>query len=346
MIFPSLFESSERFRADFIAGLERQLAEPGLGTFILVLANACFDAEVWPVMRGRIGARFDELSAEVRQALRAGGRLAYPEDDLMVFLKLMAMGLEAIGATEYRRAGPWELQFNPLRALRPTRVSGLKTEGMPVPAFNPTGFHFNKPFLRAEILWEGELLRRPCRLLYNKFPFAPWHGLLVPEPAREHAQRLGQEAHLHAWHIVENLGTRLPGFGLSYNSFGAFASVNHLHFQTFLRDDPLPVESGAWRHNGGSEPYPSACVRFDDALEAWLHLQGLQERGMAYNLIYRPGHLYCLARRHQGGYEMAPWLGGQAWYEMAGGVVAFARSDFEGLGADAITRELDKTRII
>jgi hypothetical protein len=345
MIFPSLFESSERFRAEFIAGLERQLAEPGLGTFILVLANASFDAEVWPLMRARIEARFAELSAEVRQALRAGGRLTYPEDDLMVFLKLMAMGLEAIGSTAYRAAGPWELQYTPLRALRPTRVSGLSTEGMAVPAFNPAGFHFNKPFLRPEILWEGDLLRRPCRLLYNKFPFAPWHGLLVPEPARGHPQALVQELHLHAWHIAESLGTQLPDFGLSYNSFGAYASVNHLHFQTFLRG-PLPVESDAWRHNGGAEDYSAACTRFDNALDAWLHLESLGARGQAYNLIYRPGRMYCLARRHQGGYDLAPWLAGQAWYEMAGGVVAFARPDFEGLGAETIARELDKTRII
>lgn len=345
MIPPGIFTRPDRFRADFVAGLERQLAEPGLGTFILVLANACFDAEVWPLMRARIGTRFDELSAEVRQALRAGGRLAYPEDDLMVFLKLMAMGLDAIGATEYRCAGPWELQFNPLRALRPTRVSGLKTEGMAVPAFNPAGFHFNKPFLRPEILWEGELLRRPCRLLYNKFPFAPWHGLLVPEPTREHPQRLGQEAHLHAWHVVEQLGTSLPGLSLSYNSFGAFASVNHLHFQTTLRSHPLPVEGAMWSHNGGVTPYPAHCTVLEDALEAWLHIDAMHARGLAYNLIYRPGRLYCLTRRHQGSHPLAPWSAGLAWYEMAGGVVAFSRAEFEALHDTDIRLELDQTRI-
>jgi len=345
MTLPGIFSSPDRFRGDFIAGLDRQLDEPGLGTFILVLANASFDADIWPVMRERIGARFDVLSNEVSQSLRAGGRLAYPDDDLMVFLKLMAMGLEAIDATVYRRAGPWEFQFNPLRALRPARASGLKTEGMAVPAFNPAAFHFNKPFLRAEILWEGELLRRPSRMLYNKFPFAPWHGLLVPEPAREHTQRLGQEAHLHAWHVVESLGTPLPGFGLSYNSFGAFASVNHLHFQTYLRSDPLPVEAAVWSHNGGAIPYPADCVVLDDALDAWLHIDALHARGQAYNLIYRPGRLYCLARRHQGSHALAPWSAGLAWYEMAGGVVAFSRVEYEALNETDIRHELDQTRI-
>lgn len=344
MSLPGLLQSPAAFQEAFIAGLERQLAEPGLGSFILVLANASFDAAIWPSLRGAIAERFDSLSGEVRDALRSGVRLNYPEDDLLVFLKLMAMGLDRIEATEYRRAGPWEVQFNPLRALRPARASGLKAEGCRPPAFNAAGFHFNKGFLRKEVLWEGELLRRHCRLLYNKFPFAPWHGLLVPEPDGEQAQRLSQEMHLYAWHVSRAVGTQLPGLSLSYNSYGAYASVNHLHFQTCLRAAPLPVAAAHWRHNGGDTDYPAACVRFDDALEAWLHLDRLHASNTAYNLIYAAGQVYCLARCPQGAYALPDWCGGHAWYEMAGGVVAFSPADYRELGETAIERSLGDTR--
>jgi hypothetical protein len=345
MNLPELFESPAAFQEAFVAGLERQLAEPGLGAFILVLANASFDAAIWPALRAPLGARFAVLSEEVRSALRTGDRLDYPEDDLLVFLKLMAMGIEAIRPTEYRQVGPWEMQFTPMRALRPTRASGVKTLGSKPPEFNRSGFHFNKPFLQKEVLWQGDLLHRPCRLLYNKFPFAPWHGLLVPEPEREHPQRLTQELHLHAWHVTRALGTRLPGFGLSYNSFGAYASVNHLHFQTYLRSTPLPIEAAGWRHNGGETAYPADCIAFDDALEAWLHLARLHENETPCNLIYVPERLYCLPRRPQGGYDLPAWCGGQAWYEMAGGGVAFSQAEYRALSEAAIAGALGNSRL-
>ncbi|MFA5081959.1 MAG: hypothetical protein WC474_05380 [Hydrogenophilaceae bacterium] len=340
MTLPDPFAAPDRLRAAFVAGLERQLAEPGLGTFILVLANACFDPAIWPVLKDRLAERFASLAAEVSEGLRSGRRLAYPDDDLMVFLKLMAMGFEAISDTEWRRAGPWEVQFNPLRALRPARASGQKADGCQPPAFNPNGFQFNKPFLKPEILWQGELRRHPARLLYNKFPFAPLHGLLVPDPERQLPQRLTQDWHLYVWHLSETLAETLPGVGLAYNSYGGQASVNHLHFQTFVRAEPLPVEAACWRHNGGDTDYPLPCRVFDSALEAWFHIEVLHGLNRPYNLIYSGGRMYCLPRRPQGSHAAAPWSAGHAWYEVAGGVTTFNRDDFARLDAATIAGEL------
>jgi hypothetical protein len=108
-------------------------------------------------------------------------------------------------------------------------------------------------------------------------------------------------------------------------------------------DLPLPVEAAEWRHNGGATDYPGACVTFDDALDAWLHLEELRERACPYNLLYTPTRFYCLARRHQGSHPLASWAGGHAWYEMAGGVVAFNQTDFKTLGPDDISAELRQT---
>lgn len=340
MSLPDLFSAPDRLRAAFVAGLERQLAEPGLGTYILVLANASFDPAIWPLLRDRLARRFADLAAEVGEGLRSGRRLAYPDDDLVVFLKLMAMGFDSITGTEWRRAGPWEVQFNPLRALRPARASGQPVAGCTPPAFNPAGFQFNKPFLRPEILWQGELRRHPVRLLYNKFPFAALHGLLVPDPDRQLNQRLSQDWHLYVWHLAEELAATLPGLGIAYNSYGGQASVNHLHFQTCVRDEPLPVADPVWRHNGGATDYPLPCRVFGSALEAWFHIESLHGQDRPYNLVYTAGRLYCLARRPQGSHAAAPWSGGHAWYELAGGVTTFNRDDFGSLDAAAIAAEL------
>ncbi len=340
MNLPDLFQSPAAFHEAFVAGLERQLDEPGLGTFILVLANAGFDPAIWPALKGRLAARFAELADEVSDSLRFGRKLNYPEDDLMVFLKLMAMGFEAISGTEWRRTGPWEIQYNPLRALRPARASGLKTVGCEPPAFNPNGFHFNKPFLKPETLWEGELRRHPIRLLYNKFPFAGLHGLLAPAPDLQLPQRLTQEWHLYVWHLAEELAAALPGMALAYNSYGGQASVNHLHFQIFLRETALPVEERQWRHNGGGLDYPLPSHVFTSALDAWFFIEDLHRAGQPYNLILRGGRLYCLPRQPQGSAPTPSWGGGQAWYELAGGVTAFSRDDFGALNEIDIAAEL------
>lgn len=340
MSLPSLFSTQVALRGAFVAGLERQLAEPGLGTYILVLANASFDPAIWPLLRDRLADRFAGLAAEVSAGLRSGGKLSYPDDDLVVFLKLMAMGFAAVSGTEWRRTGPWEVQFNPLRALRPARASGQKVAGCMPPAFNPNGFQFNKPFLKPEILWQGELRRHPVRLLYNKFPFAALHGLLVPDPEGQLPQRLTQDWHLYIWHLAEELVAHMPGAGIAYNSYGGQASVNHLHFQTFVRDAPLPVAAPIWRHNGGDQAYPLPCRTFDAALDAWFFIESLHGRDIPYNLIYAGGRLHCLPRLPQGQHAPIPWSAGHAWYELAGGATTFNRDEFAGLHAAAIADAL------
>jgi len=345
---PPDFASSAALRTAFVSGLRQMLEDEegedggGLGGVILVLANAGFDPAIWRELEPLLRQRYDRLAERCRRALRAGRTLAGPEDDVAVFLKLLVIGFEHLRPTEFRPAGPWELQFNPLRALRPARMSGQRPGGIRRP-FDPAGFHFNRPFLQRELLWAGRLLSHEAALFYNKFPFAPLHGLLVPEPARELPQFLTQEMHHYAWHLSETLGRTLPGVGLAYNSCGAHASVNHLHFQTFVRPAPLPVEAARWTHNGGAEAYPAACRVFGSTLEAWFFLDGLHQTETPYNLIYLPGRLYCLPRRPQGSFRHAPWAGGHAWYELAGGVISCNRDDFEGLDPAAIESELRLT---
>ena len=337
---PPLFSSREALTQGFEDGLRRQAALPGMGTFILTLANASADPSLWGPLRPQLADRFAALTDQCRQGLRTGQPLGIPEDDLIVFLKLALIGFDGLETTQIRQAGPWEIQYNPLRALRPARASTQKYANALPPPFSETGFHFNKPFLRPEILWEGTLLRHPIRLLYNKFPFVPLHGLLVPVPERGLPQQLQQEWHLFAWHACQGLGQGIAGFKVTYNSYGAQASVNHLHFQTCVRDTPLPVEAAHWQHNGGSVPYPVACHCFTSSLDAWFFIDHLQQIHQPFNLIYTPDRFYCLPRKPQGSHLQPDWSPGHAWYEMAGGMTAFNRADFDRLNATDLSDAL------
>lgn len=341
---PPLFRDRASFHAVFVSGLERMLdAHDGLGVFILVLANAGFDPLIQERLQAALRRRFEDLSEVQRDLLRAGRRLPDAPDDVDVFLRLMALGLEDLPPTRFRQVGPWQLQYNLLRALRPPRMANVVVESLRKP-FDADSFHFNKPFLQKEILWEGALLGRPVRLLYNKFPFAPLHGLLVIEPYAERPQLLGEGEHRLVWNLCEQAGQDLPGLGVGYNSYGAYASVNHQHFQMFVLEagQRFPVEAPEWRHNGGDRPYPVACSCHTDIGQAWEGLEGLHAADQAYNLLYRPGRLYVMPRRFQGSYRHAGWTGGFAWSELSGSITTFNGDDFQALNATTIEAEMAK----
>jgi diadenosine tetraphosphate (Ap4A) HIT family hydrolase len=335
------FKSVENFSAAFTAGLSDMLEHEGLGVFILVCANAGFDPQIQQALAGRLRQRFDVYSEQYREALRHGRALPDADDDVLVFLKIMAIGFNALQPTQRRAAGPWELQFNQLRAFRPPRMAHTRVESLHVP-FNENGFHFNKPFLRKECFWSGELQGREVELLYNKFPFVDFHGLLVPQREHNAPQFLTHDDHKYMWRVSEELGETLPGVGFGYNAYGAFASVNHLHFQMFLRETPLPVQLAQWQHNGGALPYPSRVERYDNVEAAWRYIETMHRGGDSYNLLYLPGEIYCLPRRIQGSYQHAPWTGGFAWYEMSGGMVSFSHEDFSQLTNEMIGAEFSK----
>jgi len=337
-MLPSPFISLLALEQNFADGLAAMLENHrGLGVYILVLANAAYDPKLWARLAPALSARHAELAAALTDTLRNGRKLAEPDDDVLVFLKLLAIGFDHLKTVESRRAGPWHLFFNPIRALRPPRISGMKFGSLLRP-FDPAGFHFNKPFLAREILWEGELAAKPARLLYNKFPFARLHGLLVPEPLREMPQYLTPELHGWAWHLCAHAGAH--GLSLAYNSTGAGASVNHLHFQSFVQPNPLPVKYPCFAHNGGSEPYPLPFRRFTEPADAWLELDRLHEHNIPYNLIYSKNCLHLVARVPQDSDKLSDPCRGYGWSEMAGAVTLFSRDAFESLSTMEFEAEL------
>jgi hypothetical protein len=340
----SPFLSLELFRKVFSNGLRRLLAAPDLGGYILAHANAAFDEQLLAALHPELRSSYNQLAKQCREALHAGREVEGAADDMLVFLKLMAIGFDGVQVTRFRSLDDWELQFNHLRAFRPSRITSETVSGIRRP-FDPAGFHFNKPFLRQEAIWAGELLGETVELLYNKFPFVPLHGLLVPDRQAQWPQLLTRRYHDYAWRLCETLGEGLPGWGVGYNSYGAHASVNHLHFQTFVCDTPLPITRDVWAHQGGARPYPLRCEVFTSMEEAWRRIESLHQVACSYNLIYLPGRLYCLPRRPQGTYPMADWSSGFAWYEVAGGFTTANAEAFESLDDATIAWEMAKLNL-
>ncbi len=339
-----LFSSSPAFRQSFEAGLARLLEQGGLNLFILVAANASFDQSLYACLRDRLGNTYRGLLANLQEAYTQGGSVNETDDDLLVFLKMAAIGLDALALTELRQAGSWEVQFNHLRSFRPMRNSQRPMTSIREP-FDPQGFNFNKPFIQQESLWSGTLCGQVFDLYYNKYPFVDQHCLLVP--AREEClpQYHIDDMHAFVWSLMQMLSPALPGLHIAYNALGAFASVNHLHFQLFVRDQALPVESENWVHNGGRDSYPVDCSCYEEPTSAWQAIEQLHNSNQAYNLLYTPRGMYCMPRKKQGEFQLAAWSNGFSWYELCGGMITFNRQDYASLQADQICADLSLARL-
>jgi hypothetical protein len=333
-----LFSSPAMLRGAFERRLAQLINHDVLGVFILVLANASFEPSLFDQLRDDLRRAFERWVARFASAdERALGAAA---DDVAVFRRLQACGFDRLSTTQWRDCGPWRLQFNPLRSFRPPRMSNAVID-QPYRAFDSRAFHFNKPFLADEILWEGDIAGMPVRLLYNKFPFAETHGLLVPHPMDCRPQQLLGDDLARICAVVALLGQRLPEIGFGFNAFGAYASVNHLHFQMYNGSGgQMPIEDPSWRHNGGDRPYPLPVERHADPAAAWRTIERLQQGGWAYNLLIRPDAVYVVGRARQGSYRQSEWTGGFAWSEASGVVTLFDESAFSRLREQDITAEL------
>ena len=321
---------ADAFRHLFVNNLGEMLSPDQAGAFILVLANSLQHAELHNSLKPALLTSF----GAVRQGIRQGG-LDITADDLAVFRSIEGIGIESLSCWAQASTGDWQLVYNPMRALRPARASSRPVSNIRQP-FDNSGFNFNRPFLQPEILWQGSWQGTGMRVLYNKFPFAPYHLIIVPDPDLELGQYLSEYYHAIMWELVSQQQDTLPGLGAGYNSLGACASVNQLHFQSFIRAEPLPVELHKWRHNGGDDDYPMCCHVFDTAKHSWQLIAEYHVRNQPYNLLYRSGRCYVLPRRLQGDKQVVPRVTGAGWIEECGVFNVADQADFETVTAAEI----------
>ena len=328
------------FQALFIQRLHQMLSPEELGAFILVLANSMQDAK----LRQELRHEMDVVFAQLKEATRKN-TLQATHDDLLVFEKIIDSDIHALPLWQIEQHGHWALLINPMRSLRPARASSEIVDSI-FRRFDESRFHFNKPFLRPEILWEGCWREIELRVLYNKFPFAPYHMLIVPEPEMSLPQCLDKKYHELAWQLVEQQETLLPGFAIGYNSLGACASVNHLHFQGFVDEKSLPIESEQWRHNGGNDAYPMICKRFDSEEDSWEQINIYHQKNQPYNILYRPGHCYLLPRQMQGSEAVNDDVKGAGWIEQCGMFSVPDQATMQALDANRLFDDLKSLSVL
>jgi diadenosine tetraphosphate (Ap4A) HIT family hydrolase len=320
-------QSADEFSHLFVEHLREMLSPDQVGAFILVLANSLQDDQLKYALGPDMVAMFDNILSTIRDR-----EVSITDDDLAVFNALQQTGIDALDTWQTAAKGVWEVVYNPVRALRPSRASAEVFNDICRP-FDDDGFHFNKPFLREEILWEGAWRQKQLRVLYNKFPFAPYHLIIVPDAQYRLPQHLSSDYHQLIWQLVEAQQTVLPGFAVGYNSLGACASVNQLHFQSFARPEPLPIEQLRWRHNGGSDDYPMACTVLDSISESWALIEEYHANRQPYNLLYRPGCCYVIPRIAQGSETVAPRVRGAGWIEECGVFNVSEKAELQSLTA-------------
>ncbi|XP_073012932.1 GDP-L-galactose phosphorylase 1-like [Typha latifolia] len=82
--------------------------------------------------------------------------------------------------------------------------------------------------------------KTPSVVAINVSPIEYGHVLLIPRVLDCLPQRIDAESFLLALQMAAEAGS--PYFRLGYNSLGAFATINHLHFQAYYLSVPFPVE--------------------------------------------------------------------------------------------------------
>jgi len=324
-------DSADAFQHLFVNTLCNMLSPDQAGAFILVLANSMQDDELRNSLKQELGANFKAVQSGIRR-----GRLDITADDLAVFEAIEAIGIDSLPCWQLQNTAEWELVYNPMRALRPVRVSNESIDSIKQP-FDENRFNFNKPFLQPEILWQGCWHETQLRVLFNKFPFAPCHLIIVPDPDMQMPQYLTADYHNMMWSLVEQQQLVLPGFGAGYNSLGACASVNQLHFQSFVRAELLPIEQQKWKHAGGDDDYPMHCYVSGSVQGSWALINECHNNNQPYNLLYRPGRCYVIPRKVQGSESVAPRARGAGWIEECGVFNVSDYTELESVSADEIS---------
>ncbi|XP_031286515.1 GDP-L-galactose phosphorylase 2 [Pistacia vera] len=80
----------------------------------------------------------------------------------------------------------------------------------------------------------------PSVVAINVSPIEYGHVLLIPRVLECLPQRIDRDSFLLALHMAAEAGNQY--FRLGYNSLGAFATINHLHFQAYYLAVPFPIE--------------------------------------------------------------------------------------------------------
>jgi diadenosine tetraphosphate (Ap4A) HIT family hydrolase len=327
-------EDLNQFKNLFVGQLRNMLSDDELGVFILVLANSLQD----DFLKSELEDDLKNTFVALRDNFNSGG-LNATQDDIDVFNQLLDVDLNDLPVWQLKNTGDWEIAFNVMRQFRPARTSSQNLSSI-IQAFDEIKFHFNKAFLQPEILWQGSFQNKQLRVFYNKFPFSPYHLLILVSPEENYSQLLTQEKHQYIFSLTQTVSEIFPGFGVGFNSLAAGASVNHFHFQGFVRQQDFPVEKNHWLHNGGKSDYPLDIKRFSGESTSWDFINQLIKRDVAFNCLYRKNACYVIPRKYQGAVDLPDWLNGAGWIDVAGVITVSDEEMFDVVDGQSVANAL------
>ncbi|XP_044977883.1 GDP-L-galactose phosphorylase 1-like isoform X1 [Hordeum vulgare subsp. vulgare] len=192
----------------------------------------------------------------------------------------------------------------------------------------------------------------PSSILINVSPIGYCHVLLVPRVQECLPQRVDQESFLLAMYVAKE--ARNPFFRVGYNSLGAFATINHLHFQAYYLKVQYPVEKAPTEEltvvgNGVSisqlVQYPVSGFVFEGgaSLEDLSQVVSnacifLQENNRPFNVLISESAkrvfllLQCYAEKQTSGKASQEFLDmriNPAVWELSGHLVLKRRNDYD-----------------
>merc|ERR1712222_87159 len=121
----------------------------------------------------------------------------------------------------------------------------------------------------------------------NISPIEYGHVLLVPKVLNCIPQQMSTECLLTALHM--SVEVHNPCFKFGFNTLGAYASINHLHFQGYFLNAPFPVERveteylSVFSERGNKDLRVSKLV--DYPVRAFVFELGSELKNIPYNLL-------------------------------------------------------------
>jgi hypothetical protein len=241
--------------------------------------------------------------------------------------------------------GEFQMIHSPIRVFRPKRNAKKLDIKLNEPC---KGFNYSSRECDFEVFETKKFGDMKIDLMYNKYPFAPYHFLLIPnrkgpekgeEKGKIHNQFLdSQKDSKILEYLVSTIKSSDKEVRLCYNSLGAHASVNHLHFQGFLATRKMPIDKYFENENLRDDFYfkGTRWIPKDRLLEGLKeNISEINQRDkngekIAYCFYLTPNGGAFFPRKHQSSSDyfnqisqssISRLTGGFAFYEMLGNIV-------------------------
>ncbi|XP_074592551.1 GDP-L-galactose phosphorylase 2-like [Curcuma longa] len=208
----------------------------------------------------------------------------------------------------------------------------------------------------------------PNVIAINVSPIGYGHVLLIPRVLDCLPQRIDKESFLLAVSMAKEANT--PYFRVGYNSLGAFATINHLHFQAFYLAETFAVEKAPIQTIATLKTGVRISQLVDYPVRGLLFAGGsnfkdlsntvsaacifLQDNGIPYNVLISDSGgrifllLQCFAEKRSRGEVSQEILETQmnpAAWELSGYLVMKRRKDFEEASEDTALSFLNQTSV-